>query len=84
MLQLGFMLAQAAIFLSIDIYLTTRKIAFKRDDSPLVFNAFMLGTTFFMMQHALFVGMYLHVAVAIPNILCLQSDDVVALRIRNS
>ena len=67
------MFAQAILFLINDIYMVYNDIGvwLKETCAMWVYVITLIGTVFFMMQHTLFVGQYVRVALALPDMFCL-------------
>ena len=72
------MFAQSALFETENVWMICNGVNYTyRDDlAPWVFVFQCAAGSIFMMQHALFVGQYMRVAVTIPLTFCSQSDDV--------
>ena len=54
----------------------------KKTNGNVFYGLNLVAVQCFMMQHALFVGQYVRVALAFPLTFCLQSDEVVRKRER--
>ena len=76
------MLTQSMIFTAFDIWeVSCQQWSMERKDlSRAQYAMHLFAQQLFMLQHALFVGQYVRVALALPYIFTIQSDSVRAKR----